>query len=68
MKIYKWFFIILTLAQMVFTVTWLLFIKKMDRVIIFSSMIYAGCMLAGYISYEVEKYRRRKKELIDDLP
>jgi hypothetical protein len=31
-------------------------------------MIYAGCMLVGYISYEVKKYRKRKKELIDDLP
>jgi hypothetical protein len=40
----------------------------MDRIIILSSMIYGGCMFAGYIGYEVEKYRSRKKELIDDLP
>jgi L-asparagine transporter-like permease len=67
-KIYKWLFVLLTLAQMVFTITWLLLVKKADRVIILSSMIYAGCMLVGYISYEVKKYRKRKKELIDDLP
>ena len=68
MKIYKWFFIILTLAQMVFTITWFLFIKKLDRVIILSSIIYAGCLLIGYITYEIEKYRKRKKELINNLP
>lgn len=68
MKIYKWFFVILTLAQLVFTITWFLFIKKMDRVIILSSMIYGGSMLIGYIAFEIERYRKRKKELIDQLP
>lgn len=68
MKIYKWLFIVLTSAQMVFTITWFFFMKKTDRVILLSSAIYAAAMLTGYITYEVEKYRRRKKELIDDLP
>lgn len=68
MKIYKSFFIILTLAQLVFTITWFFFLKKIDRVILLGSIIYAGGMLIGYIAYEVEKYRNRKKELIDDLP
>jgi hypothetical protein len=31
-------------------------------------MIYAGVMFISYIAFEVEKYRRRKKELIDNLP
>lgn len=68
MKIYKWFFILLSLAQMVFTTAWFLFIKKMDRVIVISSGIYTAGMLIGYIAYEVEKYRKRKKELMDSLP
>jgi len=67
-NIYKWFFIILTLAQLVFTITWFLFVKKLDRVILISSLIYAAGMLTGFITYQVEKYRRKRKELIDRLP
>lgn len=68
MKIYKWFFIILTFAQLVFTLTWFFFSKKLDRVILLSSIIYAAVVFVGYIAFEVEKYHKRKKELIDDLP
>jgi hypothetical protein len=67
-KIYRWFFFLLTLAQVVFTLAWLLLMKHFDRVIILSSTIYAGAMVIGYISYEVAKYRRRKKALLDSLP
>jgi hypothetical protein len=67
-KIYKWFFIILTIAQLVFAVVWLFFLRKFDHVILLSSAIYAGSLFIGYIAFEVEKYRRRKKELIDNLP
>ena len=67
-KIYKWFFVILSLAQLVFVIVWFLFIKKLDRVIVLSSIIYSGSIIIGYISYEVTKYRKRKKELIDRLP
>lgn len=67
-KIYKWLLITLTLAQVVFTIAWFLLIKKFDGVIILSSLIYAACMMVTVITYEVEKYRRRKKELIDNLP
>lgn len=68
MKIYTWFFVLLTLAQLVFATAWFLFLKKIDRVILLSSLIYAGVMIVGYISYEVEKYRKRKRELLKDLP
>ena len=68
MKIYKWLFVILTLAQMVFTITWFFFFNRMDRVIILSLVVYAGCVVICYIAYEVEKYRKRRKELIDNLP
>lgn len=68
MKIYKWFFVLLTLAQTTFTIVWFLLIKKFDRVVILSSAIYAGCMIIGYIAYEIEKYRKRKKDLINNLP
>jgi hypothetical protein len=67
-KIYKWFFVVLTVAQMVFTLTWFFFTKRLDHVIILSSLIYAAAMLIGYIAYEVEKYQKRKKELLDRLP
>jgi hypothetical protein len=31
-------------------------------------MIYAAGMFIGYIAFEVERYRRKRKELIDNLP
>jgi hypothetical protein len=68
MKIYTWFFVLITLAQLVFTITWFLFVKRLDRIIILSSLIYAAVMIIGYITYEIEKYRNKKKELIDNLP
>lgn len=68
MKIYKWFFLVLTLAQMVFTLIWFLFMKRFDRVILLSSLIYGGVMIIGYAAFEVERYRRRRKQLMDDLP
>jgi hypothetical protein len=68
MKLYTWFFVLITLAQIVFSLTWFLFTKKLDRVLLLSLIIYAGVMIAGYMSYEVEKYRKRKRELMDDLP
>lgn len=67
MKIYAWFFGLLTIAQIVFTLTWFLLVQRMDRVIILSYVVYTGVMIIGYITYEVEKYRRRKKDLMDDL-
>lgn len=65
---YRWFFIALSLAQSVFVTTWFLLRKKMDSVILLSLIIYTGAMITGYIAYQVEKYRNRKKELIDNLP
>lgn len=67
-KIYKWLFAILTLAQLVFTITWFLFLKRMDRVIILSTVVYIGCAIVCYIAYEIEKYRKRRKDLVDSLP
>ncbi|MGZ3852732.1 MAG: hypothetical protein ACXVBX_08080 [Flavisolibacter sp.] len=68
MKIYKWFFVLFTLAQLVFALVWLLVRKHFDRVILLSSTIYAGGMIIGYVSYEVGKYQQHKKELLDNLP
>jgi hypothetical protein len=65
---YKWVFITLTVAQLVFTLIWIFFLRRFDRVIFLSFIIYAGGMLVAYIAFEVDKYRRRKKELIDNLP
>jgi len=67
-NIYKWLFIILTLAQLVFTLARYLFITTLDPIIIAGGIIYLGAMTFSYISYEVEKYRTRKKELLDNLP
>ena len=53
---------------MVFALAWFLFIKKLDRVIIVSSIIYSGAIVISYVSFEVENYSRRKKELLANLP
>jgi hypothetical protein len=68
MKLYLWFFIILTLAEMVFTLSWFLFIKKLDRIILTGLIIYSAAMIIGYITYQIDKYRKHKKELMDALP
>lgn len=65
---YKWFFVLFTLAQLVFTLMWFLIRRHLDRVVLLSSTIYAGGMIIGYVSYEVGKYQQRKKELLDNLP
>lgn len=66
--IYRWLFITLTIAQLVFTLTWLFLLRKFDRVILLSSMIYAAGMFISYITFEVEKYRFKRNELIKSLP
>jgi hypothetical protein len=66
-KIYTWFFVLLTLAQLVFTAAWFLFTRRMGRVVLVSSLIYAAVMIVGYIAFEVERYRKRKKDLLEDL-
>ena len=68
MKIYKWLFIILSIAQLVFIMARFLFTKKFDSIILVSFIIYSGAMIIAYISYKVEKYRNRNKELLDNLP
>jgi hypothetical protein len=30
--------------------------------------IYLACIIISIIAYEVEKYRKRRKEMIDNLP
>lgn len=67
MKLYTWFFIIVTLAETVFTLAWFLFMKKFDRVILLGLIIYSGAMLIGYIAYQIDKYRKHRKELLNDL-
>ena len=55
MKTYQWFFIVISLAQIVFALTWFLVRKEIDKVIVISLIIYGGAMVIGYIAYEVEK-------------
>jgi hypothetical protein len=45
-----------------------LFTKKFDGIILVSFFVYSGAMIIASIAYEVEKYRNRKKDLLDNLP
>jgi hypothetical protein len=53
---------------MVFTVVRFFLVKKIDRVMVLSLTIYLACIIVSIIAYEVEKYRKRRKEMIDNLP
>jgi hypothetical protein len=53
---------------MVFTVVRFFLVKKIDRVMVLSLTIYLACIIISIIAYEVEKYRKRRKEMIDNLP
>ena len=62
------FFVVITAAEIVFTLTYFLLTGEIDKIILIGLLIYAAAMVAGFISYRVGKYRRRKKELLDSLP
>ena len=68
MKLYILVFVVLSCAETIFTAAYFLITQRIDRVILLGLMIYAGAMTIGYIAYQVEKYRRRKKELLKSLP
>lgn len=66
--LYKTFFILFTLAEIVFSALYYLLKRKLDNVMLIGAIIYAGGMIVGFIAYEVANYNKRKKELLDSLP
>jgi len=67
-KLYILFFIVISIAETIFSAAYFLISQKIDRIVLLGLMIYAGAMIIGYIAYRVEKYRRHKKDLLKSLP
>lgn len=67
-KIYFYLFCILTMAEILFTLSYYFITKKTDNIILLGAIIYAGSMIIAFITYKVEKYMMKRKELMDALP
>ncbi len=68
MKVYSWFFIIISLAELVFSAGYVLLRMKWDKILLWGFLIYLIAMMAGYISLRIERYNKKKKALLDSLP
>lgn len=68
MLYYKLFFIIFTLAELIFTLVYYLITKKTDHTMMLGAMIYGAGMLMGYIASRIYLYNKKRKELLDSLP
>jgi len=68
MRHFIFFFILFTIAEIVFSLTYYLIAEKVDRVILLGAGVYAAGMVTGYIAYRVFRYRAKRKALIDSLP
>lgn len=67
MKVYVLFFIAFTLLQLLFTGCYYFLVGKVNVVMATGTAIYALGMLRAYVAYQDEKYRQKKKELLDNL-
>ena len=67
MRVYLLFLILFTLAEILFTLIYFLLTGKVDEVVIGGLVIYAAGMITSAIAYNIARYRRRKKEMIDNF-
>ena len=68
MKVYSWFFIIISLAELVFSAGYVLLRMKWDKILLWGFLIYLIAMMAGYISLRIERYNKKEKAMLDSLP
>ena len=68
MKVYSWFFIIISLAELVFSAGYVLLRMKWDKILLWGFLIYLIAMMAGYISLRIERYNKKNKAMLDSLP
>lgn len=67
-KDHLYFFVVFTLLEISFTALYYLLVKTVDRTIVIGAALYAGAMMAGYVSYRNVLYRKQRKDLLDALP
>lgn len=65
---YLLLFIILSIAEILFTTLYFFITKKIDRILLLGLIIYAGTMIIVFITYKIERYRKKRKELMNSLP
>lgn len=68
MKLFRAFFIIISLSEVIFTLIYLLIKRKPDKILFLGLGIYLLVMVSGYIAFRLSMYNQKKKKLLDALP
>ena len=61
------FIVLLTLAELIFTLLYYFFTGSFDLVVITGLLIYAGCVVTVSLNYQIEAYQVERRELLDGL-
>jgi hypothetical protein len=68
MKTYVLLLVFLTIAELLFTMVYFFIRREVDEVIIVGLFIYLGGIISCTVAYMIAKYRRKKKQMLDELP
>ena len=68
MKLYSAFFILVTVSEILFSIIYLLIKRSFDHILFIGLVIYLAVMLAGFISWKIARYNKKKRALLDSLP
>ncbi|MGZ8545143.1 MAG: hypothetical protein ACXWV0_07585 [Flavisolibacter sp.] len=68
MKLFTAFFVVLTAAELVFSVIYYLVSNRFDRIMLIGAIIYLLAMLVGYIAFRIIRYNKKNSDLLDALP
>lgn len=61
------FIVLLTLAELIFTLLYYYLTGSFDLVVITGLLIYAGCVVTVSLNYQIEAYQVERRELLDGL-
>jgi predicted neutral ceramidase superfamily lipid hydrolase len=68
MKPFMFFFIVFSLAELMFSGCYYFLVGKIDKTILLGAAIYIACMITAYIGWRTNSYLEKRKALIDSLP
>jgi hypothetical protein len=68
MKTYWLFFVVFTLAEVIFSALYWSVFKQADVFLFAGFVIYLSGMASGIIGYRLAKYEKLKRELIESIP
>jgi hypothetical protein len=67
MKLFRAFLIIISLAEVIFTLVYFLIKRKPDRILFLGLGIYLLVLLSGYIAFKISIYNKKKRNLLNAL-